>query len=546
MVKKSIYAGTKGAMTPLSKPVKGRESEMTTTHDGSYVFKIDPMKQLERFLILGTASNTYYATAKDQTKEVMGLLELVVAHDPLRVIDMAVNVSQNGLALKNDPALVVMAVASCSKSPETVRYAMSKLPLVARTGTHLLHFVNFVDTRRGWGRSIRNGIQAWFDNLDNDRLSFQMAKYQQRDGWSWGDVIRLAHVSANKDDARNQLFRWAMGLEEIDHLILPGMALALEKMKSCTTASEVADLVAAYGAPMEIVPTQFKNERVVWEAALPKLGLTAILRNLGNLTRYDVTDGKALKFITDALSDDERIRKARIHPMSAFLALKTYEQGHGQKNTSRPWIPVRQVLAVLEDMVYKCFRYLEPTGLRYWIATDNSGSMSWVPDFMGIEDVPPRTAATVLTLALLQSEPSENVHSWVFDTAIAPSGFKKNMRIMEAVRRLDGMYGGGTNISLAFSKALQTKTPVDVFLTITDNETNTGYQPHEVLNRYRNEMGIHSKSIVLAMTSTGFSVADPKDPDQLDIVGMSADVPLAIAKFAKPQASEEVEPQAED
>jgi len=42
-----------------------------------------------------------------------------------------------------------------------------------------------------------------------------------------------------------------------------------------------------------------------------------------------------------------------------------------------------------------------------------------------------------------------------------------------------------------------------------------------------------AKLIVCALTATKFSVADPKDAGQLDIVGASADVPAVMASFVK-------------
>jgi 60 kDa SS-A/Ro ribonucleoprotein len=52
------------------------------------------------------------------------------------------------------------------------------------------------------------------------------------------------------------------------------------------------------------------------------------------------------------------------------------------------------------------------------------------------------------------------------------------------------------------------------------------------LDQYRQKLGRDAKLIVCGMTSTGFTIADPKDPRQLDVVGFSLDTPQAIASFA--------------
>ena len=57
--------------------------------------------------------------------------------------------------------------------------------------------------------------------------------------------------------------------------------------------------------------------------------------------------------------------------------------------------------------------------------------------------------------------------------------------------------------------------------------------PHQALRRYRERSGIDARLIVVAMTSTGFSIADPDDAGMLDVVGFDAAVPGLITGFAR-------------
>lgn len=67
----------------------------------------------------------------------------------------------------------------------------------------------------------------------------------------------------------------------------------------------------------------------------------------------------------------------------------------------------------------------------------------------------------------------------------------------------------------------------------TDNETWSGsIHPHEALARYRQASGIDARLVVVGMTSTGFSVADPTDPGMLDVVGFDGSVPALISEFS--------------
>lgn len=40
-------------------------------------------------------------------------------------------------------------------------------------------------------------------------------------------------------------------------------------------------------------------------------------------------------------------------------------------------------------------------------------------------------------------------------------------------------------------------------------------------------------SVIFGMTSTGFSIADPQDAGQMDVVGFDASVPVVMADFAR-------------
>lgn len=58
---------------------------------------------------------------------------------------------------------------------------------------------------------------------------------------------------------------------------------------------------------------------------------------------------------------------------------------------------------------------------------------------------------------------------------------------------------------------------VDAFLVYTDNETWAGaVHPVQALKRYRQKTGIPAKLVVVGMTATAFSIADPNDAGMLD------------------------------
>lgn len=57
--------------------------------------------------------------------------------------------------------------------------------------------------------------------------------------------------------------------------------------------------------------------------------------------------------------------------------------------------------------------------------------------------------------------------------------------------------------------------------------------PKQALDAYRRKMGIQTKQVVMGMTATRFTIADPYDPFSLDIAGMDASTPQALQEFAR-------------
>ena len=73
-----------------------------------------------------------------------------------------------------------------------------------------------------------------------------------------------------------------------------------------------------------------------------------------------------------------------------------------------------------------------------------------------------------------------------------------------------------------------------VFVILTDSETWAGpIHSAEALRKYRQEMGIPAKLVVVAMVSNGFTIADPEDAGMMDVVGFDSAAPALIADFAR-------------
>lgn len=534
--------------TPQREKADPRQVENSA---GGFSFQVDDWKRLERFLILGSEGGTYYIRQEQLTRENAKVVMSCIEKDPKRVIKTVVEISQAGRAPKNDPALFVLALVS--KHAEFAadrKAAFEVLPKVARIGTHFLHFARMVEAVGGWGRITVRGMSDWYLGKTADQAAFQMLKYQSRDGWSHVDVLRKCHLYGAKDLSQPQkaLFRFVVDRENLDHerdvkkrekpyeaisaVHLPEIALAYAKANEPgVSLSDLCKIITEHKLPREMIPTDKLGERRVWEAMLPNLGMDAVLRNLGKLSKLGMVQkmSPVEKFIREKFADVDALRASRLHPLKILIGMKTYSQGRGDKG-SLTWDVNQRVVDALNDAFHTAFKTVEPTGKRTLLALDVSGSMSM--DGIAGTSLTPREGAAAMALVTAAIEPSYAILG--FGHELVPVPISPHMRLDQVVQAVSDIPMGGTDCALPMLWALKSKSEVDTFVVYTDSETWFGnIHPYEALKQYRDKMGIAAKLIVVGMTSNGFTIADPDDAGMLDVVGFDSAAPSVIADFSR-------------
>lgn len=526
---KRIFPKLSGS-TPQNQALPGQ----IANDAGGYYYPVDDFAKLERFLILGTESGTYYANPVDLTKENAEIVSKLLVSDGPRVVEKIVEISKNGRAPKNDPALLALALAASAEDLATRREALSVLSQVARTGTHLLMFASYVNCFRGWGRGLRRAVANWFIDKNQENLSLQVVKYAQRDSWSLRDLLRLSHPST-LDEAKIALFDWTCHPEKEE-----AISSAREKFrliegkyqaKQASDHIELAEIIRKYSLPREAVPTDYLNYKEVWDALLVDMPIGAMIRNLGKMSNVGLLEpfSDANDYVATRLVDKEQLKKARIHPISLLLVLKTYANGKGGKGSLK-WSPFGKILEALNDSFDKSFETVEPTGKKILVGIDVSGSMTGAT-CVGSSMLSSVEAAIAVGMLFVRTE--ENVHTMAFDTDSYEFPITAKQRLDDVIKNMT-KWGGGTDLSIPIAYALKKNLVVDAFVIITDNETWAG-KSHavQVLYQYRKKINPSAKLIVLATSASRGSICDPNDGLSLGVAGFDSSVPLLVSDFIR-------------
>ncbi|HET7463333.1 MAG TPA: TROVE domain-containing protein [Longimicrobium sp.] len=531
--------------TPQSAPIPG--TAQVPNSGGGFAWAVDRWARLDRFLVLGTEGGTYYVAERQLTVESATAVAECIAQDGARVVRRIVEISEAGRAPRNDPALFALAMAAGLGDEATRAAALDALPRVARTGTHLLHWLQYVRAFRGWGRGVRRAVARWYTARPARELAYQLLKYPQRDGWSHRDALRLAHPRPADGEQQALLARAVTGA-------LPADAPETEAVRLVRAVAELhadggmeprraAEWVREHRLTREMVPTPLLAHPVVWEALLEAMPLTALVRNLATLTRVGVLapGNAAVETVAARITDQAALRRARVHPVQILSALRTYASGRGVRGTGR-WEPVARVSDALDAAFYLAFGAVEPSGRRVMLALDVSGSMC--TPVHGLTGVSCREASAAMALVTAAVEPRHFFTAFTQGTypsmhAGFPSGLSTldispRQRLDDVVAKTGALPFGGTDCALPMVEARKHGWAVDVFVVYTDSETWAGtIHPTQALRQYREATGIAAKLVVVAMASNGFTIADPDDAGMLDVVGFDAATPALITDFAR-------------
>lgn len=515
---------------PQSQPLDDNQKK---NHAGGFTYTLNEMGRFERFLILGADKNTYYV-GKDRLslENANVVVNLIKAGKGVAVVNLLTQVSLEGRAPKNAPAVFALGLVAALGDAVAQAAAFEALPKVCRTATDMFAFVEILDKNGKWNNAAKRGVANWYLSKRNDQIAFQAVKYQQRNGWSHRDVLRLAHVRPT-DEQMAELFHWVTKEHARKNLevSLPEIIDTFEALKRAKHVHEVINLInTRKGVTWEMVPTEFYKSATVWEALIPTMGYTALVRKLGQLSANGLLKpmSTSFKVVRDRLQDFEAIKKARVHPIALLNGMAMYRKGAGDKG-SLTWQPNNQMTDVLTDAFYGSFKAIEPTGQNYLLGVDCSGSM------FGYQVTGTALSAAEVSacMALVTARVEKNYWIGGFNTRMGELKISPKQTLDQVLGTMEKFNWGGTDCAQPMLHAMSSgMTNVDKFAIWTDNETWAGHvHPTEALKRYREKHVGNAKLIVCGTTATEFTIADPNDPGMLDICGFDASCPQLISSF---------------
>jgi hypothetical protein len=195
---------------------------------GGYVWKLPTLEHVNRYLVLGGAKDmgNYYRQSSDVNLEcALSVLKMIRDPDASQFVQLCAllkAVSVGGRAPKQEPVLLSLAAAIVfAKNPAEKQIAFDTMKDCVRIPTHMFMLAGFVrdlsmskpeNKGKGWGAGFRRAISQYYTSRNGRDLAFQMTKYQNREGWTHADIIRMIHIDPTTlaDDGARLMFDYVM------------------------------------------------------------------------------------------------------------------------------------------------------------------------------------------------------------------------------------------------------------------------------------------------------------------------------------------------
>ena len=230
--KKSGAGGAMVAQQPQNRATIPQTCKMDINQvlncSGGYVWKLSLLEHVNRYLVLGGAKDmgNYYMQAEKVSHEcALSVLQMIRNPDPsqfVQLCDLLKAVSVGGRAPKQEPVLLSLAAAIVfAKTPEEKKIAFETLKVCIRIPTHAFMLAGFVrdlsmaktvNRGKGWGTGFRRAMSHYYISHTGRDLAYHMTKYQNREGWTHADMIRMLHIdpATLADDGARLMFDYVM------------------------------------------------------------------------------------------------------------------------------------------------------------------------------------------------------------------------------------------------------------------------------------------------------------------------------------------------
>ena len=287
-----------------------------------------PDLESELFLMAATymaGERSFYETPDQREARFVDLIHQVTASNPEFVARLAPYL-RNELKIRS--ASIMLAAEYVAAGGAGGRKVIDS---VLQRGDEPAEMIGYWHSRHGRAlkMAVKRGVADATVRLYTERSALRYDGVGR--GIRMADVIELTHPKA-RDAKQSALFKWLLDHRHhndavADARVLPKLAAAAEQ--AAIPADERRKMLATAG-PDALAKAGTSWERLsgwlpggmdaqAWEAAIPSMGVMAVIRNLCNFDEQGIST-VAIETVLDRITDAEEVAKARLFPYQVWAA----------------------------------------------------------------------------------------------------------------------------------------------------------------------------------------------------------------------------------
>lgn len=436
-----------------------KQTTKTTNIAGGQAFTMDHKMELVHAVLTTFLEDKYYENGEDRINRIKLLIQ---KNTPEFVANLAV-IARLEFNLRSVTHLLIGELAKYHKGDSLVKDTMVKACIRPDDLTEIVSYIG-TPIPKQVKRGVRNAL------LKFNR--YQLAKYKgEGKGVSMVDLFNLCH---------------------------PKVQHATDEQKQAWKDLIEGNLKSFDTWETEISNSSQEERKSKWEVLIKenKLGYMALLRNLNNLIKNDVSD-EVIDLAIQKLTDKEQVKKSKQLP---FRFTTAYENVSGNR---------RLTDAISIAMDHAVSNTPELSG-KTLIAIDSSGSM----------DGDPIDKASIFGATLAKVNSNSDVI--LYDTGVKEltiSGRTPVIDIAEAIKK--AAMGGGTQTSLVFRYAIDMKKIYDRIIIISDNESWSESMYGDSVQNWYNKYHTVADPFVYAVDIQGYGTKDISSHKVFHLTGWS-------------------------
>ena len=422
----------------------------TTNAEGFAAWTPSDVTLLEQFSMTGTFGNSFYANAKDTTKEVVQLLERVDAS----ALAAAIVRGRNEGFIRTFPILGLVYLST--KDTALFKETFNKVVL---TGNDLVDFIEMAKAVRGLGRAVKSAIAAWIAKNTNP---YYAQKYRRQ----IADAIRLSRfkgedaiyayilnaystVKGNTDEKLAKAYEQYPDLAAHRDFVSAvesgdfASAAALLKEKNL----DVNSLTAYYG----------KFDKALWAAVAAKSPVMRFIKYLAKFLREGVVTEEVVKAKVNVAA----LKKAKVFPFRLYTAYLAVAR---EIVAADKWV-VDNLADVMNEYAIT-YDWPAFADKEWVIAPDISGSMS---SRIGNSSVLTYAAVSAMFVGFFMKG-LKRVKVLPWDTDIQSYTVPVTDSVMTHIKAITDMVYGCTYMEAAVKYMLENNIKTDYAVFLTDAE----------------------------------------------------------------------------